>query len=230
MLTTVTLLVCGLLSALGQGSVEFRNYLDLGSGGVSPSIDARVSNSVTGRWLDSAEGVFRASLIGGPTTNAISTSYRTLGNLAMCFSPYDTTVTWVGFNSSPQTATGADAVGYISVGSHHAAQRAVPGAPYGEPATLQMVAWSGNYNTWQEAWTAAQSRPEVLIGFSAPLLFYWPPPDAPAPYYLFGLNGFSIGPVPEPSGLALFGWASLTVLVARNRRTKGLSRRDKLGM
>lgn len=209
----VTLLSCSTTVAFGQGQVQFRNYVT----STTPAIDAPVYFSVSGPLLDSSNPLWRAALIGGPTTATVA-SWRGPGTLQMMFYPATdgtTTISWVTFRSG---TTPPAAPGYVATGL--SAARAVPGVDWGGTALVQMVAWQGNFTTWQDAWSAFQwGYPDVLIGMSNPLTLKLPssPSDLNATY-LWGLNSFAIFPVPEPTTFALAGIGVGALLMCRGRK------------
>lgn len=185
------LLGCSGTDALAQGCVQFRNYYT----GTPPPINAPVHFGWDiGLRPDSSNPLWRAALIGGPTT-AMAASLQTPGTLQMMYYPVNSTITWANFRSG---STPPAAPGYVNTGS--AAARAVPGVDWGGTALVQMVAWQGNYNTWAEAFAAWQSAaPGVLIGISNPLTLRLPSASTdPNCTYLWGLNSFSLGGMTPP--------------------------------
>ncbi len=191
----IALLSCATTGAFGQGWVQFRNYYT----GTTPPVDAPVYIEGDGRVNGLDNPLARAALIGGPT-NATPASWVGPGNLSMMFYPATSalsTISWVNFritNGIPNDG------GYVAYGSYVA--RAVPGVDWGGTALVQMVAWQGKFNTWQDAWTAAQTDPNVYIGFSYPLTLKLPSSPFDSNYtYLWGLHSFYIAPVLEPPPL-----------------------------
>ncbi len=208
-----TLVLTGLLSfwcvsSLAQGWVQFRNFYT----GTTPPIDARVS-FFWGGAPNASNPLWRAALIGGPTT-ATPASYNGPGTLQMMFYPgtgANSTISWVNFRSG---STPPIADGYVNIGSTPA--RAVPGVDWGGTALVQMVAWQGNYNTWEEAYAALQSGvPDVFVGFSNPLTLILPSSaTSPVLTYLWGLQPFSFGsmtPPPSPYFHGIYGPYDQTV-------------------
>ncbi len=196
--------------AFGQGSVQFWNYYT----GTTPAIDAPVT--MWGIPLDSRSPLWRAALIGGPTTATPASSFSA-GTLSTMYYPTTaatSTVSWVNFRSG---TTPPLAPGYVNCGSYIA--RAVPGVDWGGTALVQMVAWQGNFITWRDAWNAFQSGvPGVLIGWSNPLTLKLPSsPTDPNFTYLWGLNSFDIGFVPEPTTFALVALGVGAMLIFRRR-------------
>ncbi len=181
-----TLLSWQCLAAFGQGQVQFRNYVTY----TTPPIDARVYEDSLGGVLLDGNCTCRAALIGGPTTGT-PTSWTTLGNLQMMYSPGNTTLTWVGFRTG---TTAPNLSGTVNVGTQ--AARVVPGVDWGGTALVQMVAWEGPYTNWTDAWNAAhEPGATVRIGFSIPLTLMLPSnPASPILTYLWGLQPFVCGP------------------------------------
>ncbi len=199
--------------AFGQGWVQFRNFY----AGTSPAVDAPVRLlSPTGQLLDSSNNLWRAALIGGPTTGTAA-SLSTAGTLQMMFYPTTaatSTISWVNFRSG---TTPPAAPGYVAYGS--SVPRAVPGVDWGGTALVQMVAWQGNYTDWASAWDAAnRGVADVLIGFSNPLTLKLPSSSTDPNFtYLWGLNSFFIAPIPEPTTFALAGLGAAALLIFRRR-------------
>ncbi len=207
-------LSCVVAGAFGQGQVQFRNYFT----GTTPNVDAPVYSSDYGIYLDSSNPLWRAALIGGPTT-ATPASAQTPGTLQMMFYPTTaatSTISWVNFRSG---TTPPAAPGYVAYGSTVA--RAVPGVDWGGTALVQMVAWEGDYTTWAEAYAAAVvGTPPVQIGWSNPLILKLPSgPTDPNYTYLWGLQPFAIASiiVPEPGVLSLAGLGAVALLMFRSR-------------
>ncbi len=168
------------LSIQGQGYVQFRNYY------TAQGIDAPV-------YLDYIGGVrlagtnYRAGLIGGPTTATPASLYPpTVGTLSLLFNPNNTTLTWVNFR------TGTNA-GYVTINQP---AREVLGVDWGLPALVQMVVWTGDYDTWADAFAAFNvGTPGVLIGVSKPLILTLPSSIySTTPTYLVGLESFALYP------------------------------------
>lgn len=183
-IVTVCLVAFTWGAALGQGMVQFRNYYPA----TTPPIDAPVALS-SGQRLNGSNPLWRAALIGGPTS-ATPASSESPGTLPMLHSPSDAALTWVNFRSG---TTPPIADGYVNTGSR--AARVIPGVNWGEIALVQMVAWQGDYNTWAEAYAAWKAgTPDVLLGFSNPLTLRLPPGStSPDLTYLWELNSFTIG-------------------------------------
>lgn len=151
-LLTVSAMALLAVSAYGQGQVAFNN-LDK-----THNILALVKDG-SGTLL--AGDAARAALLGGPTAGAVAYNINTgvAGNLTMLASPV-TGNTWVNFR------TGA-AAGYVNVGSD--SPRILNNVGYNASATLQMVAWTGTYTDFTQAWNAWKSNPAgTQIGASAP--------------------------------------------------------------
>ncbi len=171
---------------LGQGQVQFRNYVP----DTSPLIDARVRLN-DGTFPDGSDPLWRAALIGGPTT-ATPASPGTAGTLSMLYHPANTTLSWVNFRSGTVPPLSA---GYVNVGA--TPQRVVPGVDWGETALVQMVVWHGNFTTWADAYAASSTDPNIIVGMSNPLTLRlpWSPTDSNLTY-LWGLQpvGFPLEP------------------------------------
>jgi hypothetical protein len=205
------LLLTALLSfvtvgVFAQGVVQFRSFY----ASSTPPVDARVTLADGTTLLDNSNPLWRAALIGGPTTGTpANVAGGVMGNLALMYNPTTTTLTWTGFRAAPNQ-------GYVAVVN---VARQVPGVDWGGTALVQMVAWQGNYTTWADAFAAWQAgTPDVLIGASNPLTLTLPSgPTSPTLTYLTGLNGFSIVPVPEPTTFALAGLGAAALLIFRRR-------------
>ena len=205
------LLSCTAISAFAQGVVQFRTF-DASS---TPPVDARVYlDWYGGTPLDNSNPLWRAALVGGPTTGTpyevrIFSGHFIEGNLQMLYNPVNTTLSWVNFRAPPNA-------GYVNVA---AANRLVPGVDWGGTALVQMVAWQGNYTTWADAFAACRAGvPGVLAGVSNPLTLTLPTgPTSPNLTYLVGLRSFGIGPTPEPGACALAMTALLAFLIFRRR-------------
>lgn len=210
---TLASLFLSVTVGLGQGEVQFRTRVSY----TQPPVDGRIY--VNGTPVDGSDPLFRAALIGGPFDTGIPTSVDALGNLQTMYSPRVTTITWAHF----YTGATPNLTGYVNASPYWS--RVVPGADWGGWAMVQVVAWHGNYDTWPEAWAAAHLDSNVLIGFSDPLHVLLPSePLSPVYAYPWGLQPFSLQPIPEPSVLGLFALAGLTALVSGKSRTKGLNR------
>ncbi len=185
------LLCCSCVSSVAQGCVQFMNYWT----STAPPVDAPVYFEWDSTLRpDASNLLWRAALIGGPRT-ATAASFNGPGTLQMMYYPADSTLTWVNFSSG---FTPPAAPGYVDTGS--AVARAIPGVDWGQEVLVQMVVWQGNYNTWTEAFAAAQlGTPDVLIGFSNPLPLRLPTSSTDVNLtYLWGLNSFSLGGMPPP--------------------------------
>jgi hypothetical protein len=190
-------------SAFGQGQVLFQNY----DKSASPSILAPVYwGTLGGGYGPPISGSnARAALLGGPLPYQ-PWDYNTFGELTALASPV-TGQTWVNFR------TGA-AAGYVDVGTD--SPRVVPTVPYGGQALLQMVVWTGNYDSWTDAWNAWRGNAGNQIGISQPwavtttLSFI----DMNFPRNL-GLESFSTLVVPEPSVQAIAGLGGLVLVLSR---------------
>ncbi|HEY5912472.1 MAG TPA: hypothetical protein VJA21_17860 [Verrucomicrobiae bacterium] len=199
-------LTCGAITAWAQGVVQFRTYY----AGTTPAIDARVFGPDRVTPLDNSNPLWRAALIGGPTTGTPANPWAgVMGNLSMMYNPTITTLTWSNFRAPPNA-------GYVS---NLNVNRAVPGVDWGGTALVQMVAWQGNYNTWAEAYTAGFSgTPNVLLGVSNPLILTLPSSSqSPLLTYLWGLDSFyiSCGPCPEPGAFAFAALAAAALFLSR---------------
>ncbi len=207
-------LACAATGALAQGTVQFRGWWT----STTPAVDARVFASAIWPWgsgalLDGSNTAWRCALIGGPTT-ATPTHLFNVGTLQMMFYSGDTTVTWVNFNSG---AAAPRFSGTPATGSR--TSYVVPGVDWGGTALVQMVAWEGNYTTWADAWTASWTPGStVRIGYSNPLTLTLPSSATSTSLtYLWGLNSFSIGPIPEPGACVLAGFGAATLIIWRRR-------------
>lgn len=188
-------------STFAQGIIQFQNR-DPAAG-----IDAPIY--WTGDPLvkvDGSDPLFRAALLGGPKgSDAASPGYA--GQLRMLASP-NTGATWVGFMSGPDT-------GYLNVGTDTA--RTVPDVGWGEWADVQIVAWRGNYTTWEEACNAYKSDPNVNLATSAPMDYQLPftPSDD---VKLRGLRSFGFFQIiPEPSTAMLMALGAFMFVASRRR-------------
>ena len=123
----------------------------------------------------------------------------------MTANPDNPDLTWVGFRTGP-------AAGYLNVGS--SAARVISGVDWGQQALVQVVAWYGNYNSYDEALDGF-----ALVGVSAPLTVTLPAgPTDPNLAKLIGLQSFAIGPIPEPPTLALAGFGAAALWMLRHRK------------
>lgn len=207
------------VSVFGQGQVVLQN-LDTST---TPQVRAPIYLDVVGGVaLSGTDTSFRAALLGGPTTgiaanipgsrtNSAGGGAPVLGNLGLLASP-NTGNTWTTFR------TGA-AAGFVGVGSDGA--RVIPNVPYSGQALVQVVAWTGNFTTWDAAYSAWLSgAPGVRIGASNPLTLTTTtgPTDQIFPR-LVGLESFAVVPViPEPSTFALAGLGAAALLILRRRK------------
>jgi len=205
------LLVCATASVFAQGLVQFRNTY----ANTTPPIDGRIgwqnAQGVFQAWLDSTQGTYRAALIGGPDATGVPATLTSLGNLTLLFSPSAAaTAAWAPFRS-------AATAGYINPGQYNT--RILNDVNWAGRAMVQMVAWSGNYNTFAEAFAAANAgTPGAMIGVSTALHLTLPSSNTdPNVTYLWGLNSFNIQPVPEPTSLALAGLGAAALLIFRRR-------------
>jgi hypothetical protein len=195
------------LTVYGQGVVQFVNL------SVGPDITAPITDS-TGAPLDGSDALNKAALIGGPTGGTPASLTTAGSGLALLASP-DGSATVAGF------LTGNNA-GIINSFANQA--RVVTGVDYGGTAMLQVVAWHGAANTWQDAYTAWQTDPATTqIGFSDALSVTLPSSaTSPDQAYLVGLQGFALTPasqVPEPSTFALLaGFLALGAVAWRKRK------------
>lgn len=172
-------------SALAQGIIQFQN-LDPAAG-----IDVPVYWAFPDVKVDGSDPLFRAVLLGGPKGSIEATPGAYVGQLNMLASP-TTGVTWVGFLSGPDA-------GYLNVGTD--AARVIPGVDWGQEAIVQVAAWHGNYTTWEEAFYATQSDPNLKVATSAPLMVQFP--EVPSNNVkLGGLRIFDFV-IPEPSTFSL---------------------------
>ncbi len=218
----VPLLLCFSLGASAQGVVQFRTSYS----GTTPPVNAQVFYGLYGynlTPLSDANRNWRAALIGGPVTSTpanVPWSHPgnggglSMGNLQTMYNPTVTTLTWTGFSAPPNA-------GYVYV-SPGTAGRAVPGVDWGGTALVQMVAWEGNYNTWQDAFSAFINGTDanIRIGASNPLMLTLPPgPASPTLTYLVGLQSFTIT-VPEPAGFALAALGAVVWIFKRRKNDK----------
>ncbi len=216
------LLTCTASAVFAQGVVQFRNLYSSGP----VNIDARVSmahwNGDPFALLDNSNPLWRATLLGGPTTATpanVPTCYPgaggqlQMGTLTQLYNPVNTTISWVNFRAAPNN-------GSVTVAN---ASRVITDVNWGGQALVQMVVWQGNYNTWSEAFNAwlADMTGTVHIGASNPLTLTLPTgPTDPNLTYLVGLQPFPIFPVPEPTTFALAGLGAAALLIFRHRKVR----------
>jgi hypothetical protein len=193
-------------AAYGQGQLNFNNNPATVGGTGAPIFMDGVKVSGTQA---------RAALIGGPAATATPYTLTQAGvNMLMTANPSTPSIMWVNFRTGTSSALGA---GFVSVGS--AGARGLSNVDYGGSALVQVVAWTGNYTTWADAWTAAQTDLSVKIGISNPLTktVTTGPSDTNVPL-LTGLTSFNLVSVPEPATAAIVGMGLASLLVFRRRK------------
>jgi hypothetical protein len=214
-----SIFVSSALSVLAQGIVQFQNRDTLNGINSPIYIFAVGSNGILANGTDTG---LRAALLGGPpgTPFAVIPNSRTnyynaswsMGGLSMLANP-STGATWTTF----RTGTAA---GYVGVGSDVA--RVLPGIDYGgNLAEVQVVAWTGGYNTWAEAYAAAYAGAYLFLGASNPLIVSTPASATDMNLTrLVGLESFSLIPsfIPEPSTFALAGLSAAATMIFRRRK------------
>lgn len=196
----ILLVLVTMLTRVGvfpQGVIEFQNH-DPAAGINAPTF------LQPGIRVDGADPLFRAALLAGPVLGSTPAGPGGPGNLTMLASPVSG-ATWVGFG------TGTDA-GYINIGSD--SSRVVPNVGWGQQAMVQMVAWYGNYTTWDEAYKATGADSKLQIGASLPFGVIFPQVPS-GPVKLLGLSSFTFVYVPEPQTSALAGLALIVFLFRR---------------
>lgn len=135
-------------AAFGQGAVQFRNYSPQSNSTINAPVYLDV---IGGAKLNSSNTLWRAALIGGPSSTAVfavidaSKGIFIEGNLGMAANAVSTTLTWGNFRSGT-TALGE---GIVNWGGNSG--RSIPGADWNTVAAVQMVAWQGNFTTWADA-------------------------------------------------------------------------------
>jgi hypothetical protein len=221
---TIIAATMAILQAFGQGQVNFNNR----NTAVTPNVVAPIYWESVGGNLASGTG-YRVALLGGSTslTPAFIPFSRTnggfgpstAGTLNLLTSP-STSATWATF----RTGTVA---GFAAVGTDSARDS---GLPYGSTGLFQVVAWSGQFNTWIEAYNAAIADPFVGVGASNPLILpvTLNPTDLNVPA-LIGLESFAIVPfIPEPSSFALAGLSAAALLsFGRRKQSSGGEPRNR---
>ncbi|HEY5909460.1 MAG TPA: immunoglobulin domain-containing protein [Verrucomicrobiae bacterium] len=199
-LAIILVLAASYLAALGQGQVQFQNYVP----STTPAIDAPVYlYHMGGARPDYSNPLWRVALLGGPTT-ATPASSTNVGTLSQLYHPTITSLTWFNFGMGTNA-------GYADVRTN--AARVVPGVDWGGTALVQVVAWEGNYYDWADAYSwAVSGGPYVLIGMSNPLTLRLPngPTDGNLTF-LWGLNSFALGWAGGPSFWSYTGPADQTV-------------------
>ena len=201
------LLTCTASAVFAQGQVQFRNLYSSGSINVNAPVTLWPDGSML---LDNSNPLWRAALLGGPTTAApVNLAAGVLGTLTQLYHPVNTTLSWCNFRAAPNQ-------GSVTVAS---ASRVLNDVNWGQQGLVQMVVWQGNYDTWAAAFAARQAgTPDVWIGASNPLTLTMPTgPTDPNLTYLVGLQAFSIVPVPEPTTFALAGLGAAALLIFRRR-------------
>lgn len=94
----------------------------------------------------------------------------------------------------------------------------VPNVGPGQQAAVQIVAWYGDYATWEEALSMPGGY-RYKVGVSTPFSLVIPPDGSPAK--LWGLRSFEFEGVLEPS---TSGLAGLSVAILWLRRFHGKTR------
>jgi hypothetical protein len=119
-----------------------------------------------------------------------------------------TGATWVGFGTGPDA-------GYLDIGTDTA--RVIPGLDWGQLALVQVVVWHGEYNTWEEAFYAAQGNPSGQVGTSGPMYVRLPSSASdPDQAKLIGLHSFDTV-IPEPAAMVLLFAGGLIALMVRRK-------------
>ncbi len=192
------------LTIFGQGQVQFLNYNP-----ASPTIIAPIYNTDGTTKLSGSDA--RAALLGGPVSDT-SASSASAGTLSLLVSS-DGITTWANFGTG-------NTAGFIN--SFANPSRVVSGVDWGGQALLQVVAWTGNYDTWQDAY-AAWKNGIGAVGWSGPITVTLPSEAIdPRLSYLTGLQRFSLlgapAAVPEPSAFVLAGLGAAALLALRISR------------
>ena len=199
-LQTFVIILVATASALGQGTVDFRN------GGVSfPTVaDRRVYGPVPGGGCGPLVGTnYVAGLFYVPGANA-NIYDPTLGTQAGELARF----------RAPTTAAPGLWLNPVAVGN----TRVLDGVTFGQTATLQVRVWDiTRYPTYQAAFAAGS------YAVSAPFNYTVPSADNidPSKYYMDNLRAF--GPpleacVPEPTTVSLLALGGLAWLWLRRKR------------
>jgi len=216
-LLVLSALACTAVSVFAQGTVTFQN-LDAGAGIRSPIYLLTVGGALP----NGSDTSLRAAILGGTTgtpfafvpgsrTNQSGTT-ASQGSLSLLASPNSPFATWTTF----RTGT---AGGFVAVGSDSA--RIVPGVDFQGTAEVQVVAWSGGFNTWAQAYAAwLVPGSGVLIGASNPLTLTLPASATdPNLAKLVGLESFAmVANIPEPTSFALAGLGAAAMMIFRRRK------------
>lgn len=181
-----------------QGLVNFNNRVLADANG--PAIDAPIyltfntDTSQFGEKVPGGQG-YRAAL------------YGAVGNLVPQNSLLLLTNPFTGQGTVDFRTTTAT-FGYVNVGTD--STRIVPGADAGALVTLQVRAWAGGYESYEDAVAAGEDE----IGESNLVVISASEPEDQDMPRLVGLQPFALTIVPEPStwgitalGLALLMWA-----------------------
>jgi hypothetical protein len=203
---TIAALFTATAAAFAQGQIVFNNSAaSTGTPGGARVFDGGVPI---------AGNAARAALLAGPAATAVPASMTAMGNLEMGAYTVAPFQTWVNFRTGTSTSIGA---GFVSVGSQ--VGRAFTTIGWNTPAIAQIAVWTGNYNTWSEAWTAAQAPGStVKIGLSGVVNLTTAPSATATQPTLLGLQPFSIAIVPEPATASLLGLGLASLLIFRRRK------------
>lgn len=200
-------------AAFGQGIIIFNNNpVTLGGSGAPLYMD-----TVGGTKLSGTDA--RAALMAGPAATAVSISLTPgnlrKGNLEMGTYTAAPFQTWVNFRTGTSTASGA---GFVSVGSQ--SSRSFTSFGFNAQAVTQLAVWTGNYNTWDEAYAAALlPGSTVKLGVSAPLTVTTAANGADVNQpKLIGMQSFAVTLVPEPASASLIGLGLASLLIFRRRK------------
>lgn len=212
-----TLAVAFAVGAFAQGTVTLDN-----SANTSLSTSATANGLV---WIGANVG--SAVLLGSPTDPYLAQSAVISGNPG----EDDVNVQLLGGSSagslsvistwlySDTTAFGdniyALAPTYGVLLDPLGATLAVPNVAVGTTATLEVLAWTGNYNTYAAA-AAAGQYVGTTGAFSNPTGGNGAPPAPPSG--LGGLPALVLTPVPEPTTFAMMGLGLASVLAFRRRK------------
>jgi hypothetical protein len=191
------MLLASLVGVSAQGIVLFNNRVLADENG--PLVDARIYRTSS---ISNGQVVFEEPL-GGAYRAAL---YGIVGNLPSEW--FDS----LRMLTNPITGQGAvgfrtSAPGYVNVGTEDA--RVVPGAGYNVSVTLQIRAWAGGFNSYEEALAAGGYE----LGYSDPIVIQTSTgPDDQFPPRLVGMQPFTLA-IPEPAlvtltviGAALLMW------------------------
>jgi len=218
-LLVLSALACTAASVYAQGFATFNNFDP-----ATPVVRSPIYLlTVGGAAPSGTDTQFRAALLGGTTGTpfAFITGSRTnsasgansAGSLSLLASPNTGNATWATF----RTGTAA---GFVAVGSD--SPRVVPGVDFGGTAEVQVVAWSGGFSTWAQAYAAwLVPGSGVLIGASNPLTVVLPASATdPNIARLVGLESFAMvaNVIPEPTTFALAGLGAAAMMIFRRRK------------